>query len=295
VNLDEIESFLKSDDVESEQKRLRIVRAIGMYSVGLFAVKASYQGDVLDLAGSGTLVQIGETHYILTARHVWQDVLKVSNKLGVTLREIVDHCHLIDISTIVPIGPAQRPPWTEQGPDIVLLRIPDAYVGAIRAFKVFYNLSIDEPPPLPGDSLRTWFLMGVPGATGTFSQNHASVEHIGAEVGFLNSQIDEPWDLCDVNFNASFLPPPKSVGGMSGGGLWKVFLYDAPTSDGFDCVVVLAGVAFWQFALDGKNRKVRCHGIESLKKLKSLVEDYENVSGVRRSGTVLVNESATVD
>ncbi len=244
-----------------------------MYSIGLFAVKASPQGDALRLAGSGTLVLIDGIHYILTALHVWHDVLKVSNQLGVTLREIVDHRHLIDISTIVPIGPVQGPQWTERGPDIVLLRIPDVYVGAIKAFKVFYNLSNDEPAPPPGNSLQTWFLMGVPGCTGTYTQNHASVEHIGAEVGFLNSKIDEPWDLCDVNFNASFLPPPKSVGGMSGGGLWKIFLHDAPTSDGFDCVEVLAGVAFWQFALDGTNRKVRCHGTESLRKLKSLVNE----------------------
>ena len=275
MNLDEIETLLKSDDVASEQKRLRIVRAIGMYSVGLFAAKVTPQGNALSLAGSGTLVQVAGIHYILTARHVWQEVLKVSNQLGVTLREVVDHRHLIDISTVVPIGPAPRPSWTETGPDIVLLRIPDVYVGPIKAFKVFYNLSTDEPAPPPGNSLQTWFLMGVPGCTGVFTQNHASVEHIGAEVGFLSSQIDEPWDLCDVNFNASFLPPPQSLGGMSGGGLWKVFLHDAPTSDGFDCVEVLTGVAFWQFALDGKNRKVRCHGAESLKKLEAMTDENQ--------------------
>lgn len=273
MNLDEIESFLKSADAASEQKRLRIVRSIGMYSVGLFAVKASPQGDALSLAGSGTFVQIDGAHYILTARHVWHEVLRVSNQLGVTLRETDDHRHLIDMSTVVPIGPAVGPPWTENGPDIVLLRVPDAYVGAIKAFKVFYNLSAEEPSPPRGDSLQTWFLMGVPSCTGVFSPTHASVEHIGAEVGFLGSQATEPWDLCDVNFNASQFPFPRSVRGMSGGGLWKIYLFEAPTSDGFDSVEVLAGVAFWEFKLNGSNRRVRCHGTKSITKLKLLADE----------------------
>lgn len=38
VNIDEIQLFLKGTDAASEEKRLRIVKAIGMYSVGLFAV-----------------------------------------------------------------------------------------------------------------------------------------------------------------------------------------------------------------------------------------------------------------
>ncbi len=225
---------------------------------------------MLSLAGSGTLVQIGAVHYILTARHVWQEVLRVSHRLGVTLRENVDHSHLIDVSAVIPIGPVQSAVWTEKGPDIALLQIPDAYVGAIKAFKVFYSLSILEPSLPPGSYIQAWFLMGIPGCTGTFTQKHASVEHLGAEVGFLGSKMNEAFDLCDENFNVSQLPPPKSLGGMSGEGLWKVYLYEAPTEDGFDSVEVLAGTAFWQFALKGKNRIVRCHGIKSLNELKSM-------------------------
>jgi hypothetical protein len=272
VNLDEIESFLKGTDDASEEKRLRIVKAIGMYSVGLFAVNKSLQGDVLNLAGSGTLVQIDEVHYILTAKHVWDKVLRVSDRLGVTLRENVDHSHLIDVGAVVPVGPVQPSTWNENGPDIVLLRVPDYYAGAIKAFKVFYNLSIDKDTVPPGNYLQSWFLTGVPWCTGTFTQNHASVEQLGAEVGFIASQMNGPFDLFDVNFNASQLPPPKSLGGISGGGLWKVYLYEAPTVDGFDSVEVLAGTAFWQFELNGNNRTVRCHGIESLKRIKSMAE-----------------------
>jgi hypothetical protein len=223
MNLDEIESILKGNDAESEKKRLRIVRAIGMYSVGLFAVRETPKGNVLSLAGSGTLVKIGAIHYILTAKHVWKEVLEVSNQLGVTLRENVDHSHLIDVRLVIPFGPEEPIGWTENGPDIVLLRIPETYVGTIKAFKVFYYLSFSEHQLPPRDYLQTWFVMGVPGCTGTFTQNHASAEHLGAEVEFLGERLEGKFDLCDVNFNVSQLPPPKSLGGMSGGGLWKVF------------------------------------------------------------------------
>jgi hypothetical protein len=190
VTLDDIEAILKSPDPADEAKRLPIVRAIGMYSVALFAVKGAGESEVLTLAGSGTLVQISGVHYILTARHVWEEVLKTADKLGVTLRENVDHSHLIDVSAIVPIGPESIHPWTENGPDIVLLRIPEDYVGAIKAFKVFYNLSIGEPSAPQTSHLETWFVIGVPGCTGTFTPKHASIEHLGAEVGLLSSGIN---------------------------------------------------------------------------------------------------------
>jgi hypothetical protein len=270
MNLDEIEAFLKGTDSASEQKRLQIVRAIGAYSVGLFAVRGSPAGDHLSLAGSGTLVQIGMAHYIFTARHVWDKVLQLSDQLGVTLVEGVDHWHLINVSAVVPIGPAPTPTWTEDGPDFVLLAIPDLYANGVKPFKNFYKLPAGQPSQPSGSSLQTWFLMGIPACTGVFAQKHASVEHIGAEVGFLSACENGSFDLCDVNFNASELPDAKSLGGFSGGGLWKVFLQDAPTSYGFDCVVVLAGVAFWQFPLDGGNRRVRCHGPGTIEKLELL-------------------------
>jgi len=270
MDLDEIETFLKGADTASEQKRLQIVRAIGAYSVGLFAVRGSPEGDHLSLAGSGTLVQIGTAHHILTARHVWQEVLQLSDQLGVTLVEGVDHWHLINVGSIVPIGPAPTLPWAQDGPDFVLLRIPDVYANGVKPFKTFYELSLDLASQLTGSSLQTWFLMGIPACTGVFSQKHASVEHIGAEVGFLSSSENGSFDLCEVNFNASGFPDAKSLGGFSGGGLWKVFLHDAPTIYGFDCVVVLAGVAFWQFPLDGGNRRVRCHGPGTIGKLELL-------------------------
>lgn len=271
MDLDEIECVLKGTDAVSEQKRLRIVRAIGMYSVGLFSIKKSATGDQLRLAGSGTLVQIEQSYFILTARHVWTGIRGWADQLGVTLRENLDHCHPIDLNFVTPIGPAPPCPFDETGPDIVLLHIPEAYAGAMKAFKVFYNLSSDERKRPSAEHIQTWFLTGVPALTGTYTLNHASVAHWGAEVGLLRTEVDGQHDFCDVNVNVSFLPPPRSIGGVSGGGLWKVCLFEASTIDGFDSAEALAGVAFWEFPLNGNCRTVRCQGTKSIRSLLSLV------------------------
>jgi hypothetical protein len=272
VTLDQIEEFLKGTDIASEEKRLKIVRAIGMYSVGLFSVKTSAAGDQLKLAGSGTLVQIGQDYFILTARHVWSAIKGWADRLGVTLRDKFDHSHLIDVALLTPFGPEPPVPFSETGPDLVLIRIPEAYAGTIKAFKVFYNLSINEPKRPSKEQIQTWFLMGVPGLTGTYTENHASVDFWGAEVGLLTSGNIGDYDFADINVNVSFIPSPKSVGGVSGGGLWQIYLFEAPTVEGFDSVEVLSGLAFWEFQLRGECRTVRCHGFQSLKGLVSSVE-----------------------
>lgn len=110
-------------------------------TVALFAVTGHEQAESLQLAGSGILVQIGSSSYILTAAHVWEEVLKSAAKIGVTLPEGLNHRFLMDIDTIVPAGPLKPPAWTEWGPDIVFLRIPAEHVGAIKPFRVFYDLS----------------------------------------------------------------------------------------------------------------------------------------------------------
>ena len=99
----------------------------------------------LQLAGSGTLVQVGDSLYVLTAAHVWEEVLKSASKIGTTLPEDLNHRFLMDIDPIVPVGAPKLPKWTEWGPDIIFLRIPPECVGAIKPFRVFYNLSFKGP------------------------------------------------------------------------------------------------------------------------------------------------------
>ncbi len=275
MNLDAIEAILNGSDIKSINERLKIVRDTGMCAVGLFTVTGSGQNEALRFAGSGTLVSIYNSHYILTAHHVWDRVLKSAPKLGITIKEKVDHCFLMDIHTIIPFGPPKPTIWSEAGPDIILLRIPEVHVGTINAAgRVFYNLTIAESAAPNADHLEAWFLMGAPGCLGTYSQKHASIELRGTEVVVQNRFESQAFDYLDAKIKVSDLPSPKTLRGVSGGGLWRVLLFDSPPGGKIQSVTMLRGVVFWEFPLQNDNRVIRCHGIESIR---SLVREIERV------------------
>jgi hypothetical protein len=236
-----------------------------MYTVALFALSASPQGDILTLAGTGTLVADGTAHYILTAAHVWHEVLKQADKLGISLRENVDHRCLMDIATIVPSGPAKAHSWNEWGPDLIFLRIPEVRVGEIEAFRVFYGLGTGKQVPLKGEHIQTYLLVGTPHVLGTFEQNHAGVHIMGFWVGLPTYHTHEGLDYFDAR--ASFPPPSnaKSFGGVSGGGLWKVQIYGEASSDKIASRATLEGVAFYEVNVADGTGTIRCHGPESIR------------------------------
>ena len=59
-------------------------REIGVSAVAVFAAS---EGQPLKFGGSGTLVAVADSHYILTAAHVWERVLKDSQEIAITLKD----------------------------------------------------------------------------------------------------------------------------------------------------------------------------------------------------------------
>src|SRR6266404_4575360 len=140
TGIDEVVQALKDSASGLQEK---IVRDIGLFTVGLLRVSPSRDGERLDLAGTGTLVSFGIDRYILTACHVWEELLATANptRIGVTLKENIDHASLIDRDAIVTIGPPKPAVWNEWGPDLIFLRVPPEHVGAIEVHRVFFNLA----------------------------------------------------------------------------------------------------------------------------------------------------------
>lgn len=91
----EIETVL----LRSSELRQQIVRDIGSFTVALFALTKTEKGDHVKLAGTGTLVVHGGFHYILTAAHVWHEVLKHATRLGINLAEDIGHRFYIDVKS----------------------------------------------------------------------------------------------------------------------------------------------------------------------------------------------------
>ena len=260
VTLDELDA---NTPAATEQWN-RIARDTWKYTVSLFALSASPIGDVLTLAGTGTLVFYEDAHYILTAAHVWHKVLKGADKVGITLRETYDHTCLIERENIIVSGLRRPSSWKEWGPDLIFLRIPDVRVGEIEAFRVFYRLGTQEKPVPGGEFTEARLLLGTPGALGTYRQNHASVQATPFWVAPPVRHDHDGFDYLDVQAR---LPPPSTVdsfGGVSGGGLWRVKVYSDPATGQLDSTAILEGVAFYAFDVQGGAGTVRCHGPKSI-------------------------------
>ena len=266
MTIEELEAAIFAKTAESEELWRTFAREAQMYSTPLFALLKTPQGDLLKLAGSGTLLMKGNNHYILTAGHVWYEVLKGSDFVGVTLRETYDHTCLIETASIVANEPVHPAEWGQWGPDFILLQIPAVRVGEIKAFKVFYEMDAGLKAMVTCDRNETYLLVGTPEVLGSYTQNHASVQLLAMWVGNPQLYTRDGWDYFDVE--ATLHPPSevKTFGGVSGGGLWRVQIYSQPDTGGITSRMALEGLAFYELGTKNGKGMIRCHGVQSIRK-----------------------------
>lgn len=257
----EIEAKLR----ESEELRRSIVRDLGSFTISILSLSESKKGEELRLVGTGTLVDAGGSHYILTAAHVWEEILKSSTKVGITLAEGIDHRYFIDVKTFVPSGPPKPETWSELGPDLIFLRIPKEHLGSINARRVFYSRAVDARTDLRVDHIEVWVLMGTPWELGTFTKTHADLDIRGFFVNTDPPRVTSgEYDYIDVEADATLPSAPTTFGGVSGGGLWKVLICCDCVTGKIDWARSLEGVAFWQFSVKDHHRVIRSHGPNSI-------------------------------
>jgi len=249
---------------ENSGLRESIVRDIGTSTVALFAIIDSSAGELLRFCGTGSLVQFANSHCILTTAHVWEECLKHSQRVGITLKENVDHRCPIDTAALVRFGLPVPQHWNEWGPDLMFLRIPHNLVGGIEAFKRFYPLD-RELPKEKGDRIEVSILMGAPGEFGKYTPTHAELNING----FFSDVNAGPYkhgefDYVDLKEDMTFPGIPKDFGGVSGGGLWRVQVFGTPDDAEIKRRWSLEGVAFFQIPVANSQMVLRCHGPESI-------------------------------
>lgn len=254
----EIGAILRSD---TSGLRDRIVRNLGDYTVALFGIYKSPR-ERLRLAGTGTLVVLDGRYFILTALHVWEEVLRAADQIGITMREHTVHRTVIDRCAVVPFGPPKPEEWNEWGPDLVLLSVPAADVGRISAYRSFWNVTARRE--INAVALESLVLMGTPGALGTFTETFADVQISGMFLGAEAQHTRGEFDYLDYEIDFS-LDVPQDFGGVSGGGVWRVFIYWAPSTGEIDWRMTLHGVALFQLPIIAEHRTIRCHGPESIR------------------------------
>jgi len=222
-------------------------------------------------AGSGTLVTFRGSHYFLTAAHVWAMTLSKSDSIRIPLKENSPCRFAISPKEIAAYGPPFMTPC-EWGPDVVLLRIPPERVGSFTAAgRPFYPLGAKRERVLDC-ALEIWFLMGAPAVRGEFTPDHAIPELQGMQVMFgtgpysslgLSRENRAVLDFIDVHIDTTQPDVACDFGGVSGGGLWRVYLYKDNIGE-IRSFKILDGVAFWQIQDSDSNLVIRCHGPQAI-------------------------------
>jgi len=133
------------------------------YFAPLLVLSPEHPKHSVDLAGSGTLVELAGRHYILTADHVW-NATEDWDEIGLVVA--AEGAPLaIPRNNILPKR-LHVSPYSQWGPDLALLEKPPHLVSTIRTRKSFLNLArrrsmLRSHPPQIEKAL--WAVMGLVG------------------------------------------------------------------------------------------------------------------------------------
>ena len=242
---------------------------------------------VATLLGSGTLINFGNLYGVLTAAHVLECGLRKVKELGFAqfaTRPAQPQGVLVRADCIDAVQIGQRP-FSETGPDLAFVRLPDEVVGALKANSSFLNLVqeaelLKSPAPV---GAKTYDI--IVGAVAEWSEPDPSK---GLDIGIISGPmtVGEAVEIaahggCDrLEFTprvAPELPAFNSYGGTSGGGLWR--LHAQLKADGKEHLIQarLFGVAYFELLPAKASQKIICNGPNSIyrelaAKIQSLVE-----------------------
>jgi hypothetical protein len=228
----------------------------------------------VDLAGSGTFVELAGRHYILTADHVWNKVTTERwEELAVALA--AEGRPLPMPRGDVTAHRLGKPPYTEWGPDLALLEVPPELVATIKAKKSFLNLAkrrgmLKTHPPRMEKTL--WAVMGMVAETSEVKPRTDSglvPVNIRGEAFFgVTCTADERggYDYLTTYAKTTLPGVPASFRGVSGGGLWEIGL-SMKKSTGeitWELEHHFRGVTFWEQPKPPNEIAIRCHGPQSV-------------------------------
>ena len=228
-----------------------------------------------DPAGSGVLVTVGSIYGVLTAAHVLRclpdygeiGLVRFPSNSSAIQRKTIDMGYA---EKLMIASNANGP----EGPDLGFLRLSSVDAADIAARNVFFNLEsrresvlADKHPHLPcfdalSGVVAEWT------TTQTLEQPQARRKTFTALFGVglvVRAHESNGFDLLD--FEVTYGPgsaSPESYGGMSGGGLWRV--YCTKDEDGQPSVAEkkIFGVAFHQSEISNQRRIITCHGPRSV-------------------------------
>ena len=235
----------------------------------------SLEQDNPKLIGSGTFVKSGTIEGVLTCAHV-AELISEYEEFGIVCFPIVDgrrqRITVPALGTVSEKVEMAQKPWSEFGPDLSFIPLPPDQMSTIKSLanvadlnigfrKLTSDLAVDAtqkfecvsgavasmtPPPRVSVSLTTLNVNGL--------VNIGQIQEIDTHNGFDRLKI--------VPIPHSEFILPESYGGMSGGGVWRVYVKNALSEKPEIVECHLVGTAYWQ--TDAPNRSIIAHGSSSL-------------------------------
>jgi hypothetical protein len=241
----------------------------GHYTVGFVALAE----DRALSRGSGTLVRFGNIAGVLTCAHVLEEVLK-KPEIGILCfptraTEAQKLKVERDKTQHILIG---SEPWSECGPDLAFLRLPDAVMPDVERLASVLDGMRHRASALQGEpdpEHRVELVCGVvdertkpPVIKGEVSVTpFEGLMNVGRVVEKSEAHGMDLYRFLPVPGECTILP--ESYEGSSGGGLWRI--YTKSEDNGTYSLVQsrLAGVAFWEKPVE-KELHIICHGQHSI-------------------------------
>ena len=233
---------------------------VWMHTASVFGVA----GSTPQYKGTATCIASGKAEYLLTAAHVWQELRGERFALSLEADRLLVP---IPLSLVEPFV-LNASEFGEWGPDLALIRLPDLVARDIRQVKAFYN--VDRRKPSSGERPEyesgLWAVLGAPAEQSEFGAKEAILKISLFASVVASAQIRDGFDYVDLSYFHDERPDlPRSYGGISGSGLWRLPISRAENGAvTWDGVVQLEGVAFYQKPVSPVEGVIRCHGRASV-------------------------------
>lgn len=242
------------------------------YIVGLIAIQLGERGENIKFLGSGTLITVNDKSCILTAGHILESrSYDKADRIGLCILS-GEHKYELDRQILI-----SEHIWNKEdqscGPDMGIVILPELGIGTLKARKDFWNIEFCKERVMDAtrENESLWGICGVAEVLTTSRPDGRIADKILTFHHYLwYSGLERKWPFGKYDYlEMSVLYErqsdiPRNLGGLSGGGVWQIPLFE--TSDGeIDCgEPLLAGLAFYQTQIIESKCYIRCHGKNSI-------------------------------
>jgi hypothetical protein len=188
------------------------------YCTSLFGIDEDRHHPFARYLGSGTFVGFRGAPCVLTAAHVWKVLARYRGVGFATVKDV----NLLKVpkEALRPLAVSNAKD-EEWGPDIALVRLEEVTRKRLEVRKAFYDLQ--KTRSLTDSAEKRWILTG---ATAEGSQLESDEEALLKNWQLASSEaavsIHDGQEYVDVPWTVPETEVPKSWGGLSGAGLWRV-------------------------------------------------------------------------